>query len=270
MCCCGKDSPQASFVGQSAHRQDAFAKVTGKARYPGDLNRPGMLHMKILFAGRPHAKILNIDTSRALTSPGVVAVLTAEDVPHNEYGLAVQDQPVLCKDLVRFEGDQVALVIAESEAAAATARTLIQIEYENLPVVTDPRRAMEPGSPQLHADYPSNILRQYRIRRGSLDEGVAEADVIVEGEYYLPMQEHAYLQPEAALAYMDGETVVVETAAQSAHDDQNQIAHALGFPLEHVPGDWRRLWGAGGRFAADRCRSGSLEDRQANQSSMEP
>src|SRR5918997_4786664 len=106
-------------IGASPPRPDALAKVTGDARYPGDLLRHGMLHLKVVFAGRPHARILGIDPSAALAHPGVVAVFTAADVPYNAFGLIDADQPVLCGDKVRFEGDKVALVVAVSKLAAA-------------------------------------------------------------------------------------------------------------------------------------------------------
>src|SRR5205823_6114231 len=107
-------------------------------RYPGDLTMPGMLQMAVLFAQRPHARIVRLDPARALAHPGVVAVLTAADVPHNEFGLIENDQPVLCDSVVRFVGDKVALVVAESERAARAACALIDVEYEDLPVVSDP------------------------------------------------------------------------------------------------------------------------------------
>src|SRR5215207_5156890 len=108
-----------TIIGQSLPRPDALGKVTGAANYPGDLVRPGMLHLKVVFAHRPHARITSIDSSAALAIPGVVAVLTAADVPFNAFGLIENDQPVLCGEKVRFEGDKVALVVAESKAAAA-------------------------------------------------------------------------------------------------------------------------------------------------------
>src|ERR671923_381887 len=127
-----------STLGASPVRHDAFAKVSGAARYPGDLAMPGMLQMAVLFARRPHARILRLDPSRALAHPGVVAVLTAADVPRNEFGLIENDQPVLCGEVVRFVGDKVALVIAESERAARAACELIEVAYEDLPLVNDP------------------------------------------------------------------------------------------------------------------------------------
>ncbi len=186
-----------------------------------------MLHMKLLFAGRPHARIEKIDVSRALALPGVVAVLTGADVPSNAYGLAFADQPVLCDQVVRFEGDQVAAIVAETEAIAAQARDLVRIDYIDLPAICDPRDALEPNAPQLHPAASGNVLHHIRIRKGDAAAAMAAADVVVKSSYYVPMQEHAYLQPEAGLAYMDGDTVVVETAGQWAHHDQRQIAQAL-------------------------------------------
>ncbi len=240
--------PSLRYVGQSVARVDALDKVTGRALYPGDLSRPGMLHLKVLFAGRPHARIVRLDTSQALALPGVVAVLTAQDVPVNEYGLAIADQPVLCDQVVRFEGDQVAVVVADSETVAERARDRIEVVYEDLPVVSDAREAMQPGSCLVHAGRGSNVLEHFRIHKGDVDEGFAQADVIVSGSYDLPMQEHAFLQPEAGLAYTDGDQVVVETAGQWAHHDQRQIAHALGLPAERVRVIYRAIGGAfGGR-----------------------
>src|SRR5947207_8339243 len=135
-----------TIIGASLPRPDALGKVTGATNYPGDLVRPGMLHLKIVFAHRPHARIRSLDTSAALAQPGVVAVLTAADVPSNAYGLLEHDQPVLCGEKVRFEGDKVALVVAESTAAASAGARLVTVQYEDLPAVTDPRAAMLPGA----------------------------------------------------------------------------------------------------------------------------
>lgn len=243
-----------SAIGQSHQRIDAVGKVTGQTAYPGDLNMPGQLYMKVLFAGRPHARIRRLDTSKAEAYPGVVAVFTAGDVPNNEYGLILPDQPVLCgpgsgkagADVVRFIGDQVALVVAESEKAASAALKLIAVDYEDLPVVTDPREAMRDGAPLLFPDQDSNVICHYRIRKGNTQAALANSDVVVEGYYHTPMQEHAYLQPEAGLGYIDDEgRVAVAVAGQWAHEDQEQICHALGLPSERV-----RVWypAIGGAF----------------------
>jgi len=256
------------MVGQSITRVDARAKVTGEAKYPGDFDLPDALQAKILFAGRPHARILSIDSAEAEAVPGVVAVFTARDVPVNEYGLQTADQPVLCgpgsstpgADVVRFVGDQVALVVAETERAAARARDLIRVEYEDLPAVTDPFEALKPKAPQLHPHrQPSsihpelqtegNVICHHQIRKGNAEAAWAEADVIVAGQYRTPPQEHAYLQPEAGLSYIDDEgrlTVVV--GGQWTWEDQQEIAHALDLPPEQVRVIYPAIGGAfGGR-----------------------
>jgi CO/xanthine dehydrogenase Mo-binding subunit len=213
--------------------------------------------MKILFANRVHALIKSIDTSRAESMPGVVAVLTAADVPVNEYGLIMSDQPVLCgpgsskvnADRVRFVGDQVALVVAETEAQAAEAVKAIDVEYEDLPVVLDPVEAMQEDSLLLHPETGSNVFCHYRIRRGDIQAGFEAADIILEQEYHTPAQEHAYLQPEAGIGYIDPEgRVTVEVAGQWTHEDREQIAHALGLPEEEVRVIYPAIGGAfGGR-----------------------
>ncbi len=206
--------------------------------------------MKILFAERPHARIVRLDTSRAEAYPGVVAVLTAKDVPVNEFGLQQRDQPVLCGDVVRFVGDKIALIVAETEKAATAARDLIQVEFEDLPVVTDPITAMKPDAPLVHPELgDSNVCVHYKIRKGDVAAGFAQSDVIVESEYHLPFQEHAYLQPEAGLAYLDDEgRVTVQVGGQWPHTDREQIAHALALPIEQVRVIYPAIGGAfGGR-----------------------
>lgn len=245
------------IIGKSVQRVDAVAKVTGEALYPGDINLPGQAFMKILFARRPHAIIKKIDTSKAESLEGVIAVFTARDVPVNEYGLIMNDQPVLCgpgsskpfADRVRFVGDQVALVVAETEQIAAQACGLIEVEYEDLPVVTDVLASMKDDGVLLHPDRGSNVFCHYRIRKGDVEAAFAQADVIIEGEYRTPAQEHAYLQPEAGVAYIDDEgRVTVMVAGQWTHEDQKQIAHALDLPQDQVRVIYPAIGGAfGGR-----------------------
>jgi len=246
-----------SQIGQSVQRSDAIGKVTGQTLFPGDINLPNQLAMKILFAGRPHAIIRSIDTCQAEALEGVVAVFTAKDVPVNEYGLSMPDQPVLCgpgsakpyADRVRFVGDQVALIIAENETIATKARDRIKVDYENLPVISDPLAAMQPGAFLLHPDREDNVFCRYRIRKGDPQAAFSQADVIVAGEYRTPAQEHAFLQPEAGIAYIDEQgRVTVQVAGQWAHEDQEQIAHALNLPLEKVRVIYPAIGGAfGGR-----------------------
>ena len=244
-------------IGESVRRVDARGKVTGETLYPGDINLPNQAYMKILFAQRPHAIIHKIDTSKAEALEGVIAVFTAKDVPVNEYGLIMPDQPVLCGpgsskpycDRVRFVGDQVALIVAESDEIATKGRDLVEVDYEDLPVITDPIEARKPGKFLLHPDRDSNIFCHYRIRKGDLKKAFEQADVVVENEYRTPAQEHAYLQPEAGLAYIDKQgRVTVEVAGQWTHEDQDQIAHALGLPKDQVRVIYPAIGGAfGGR-----------------------
>ncbi len=245
------------YVGQSTIRQDARDKVTGKAQYPGDINMPGQAYMKVLFARRPHAIIKSIDTTPAEKIPGVLAVYTAKDVPVNEYGLINADQPVLCgpgsskpfADHVRFIGDQVALVIADNEEIATEAVAAIKVVYEDLPIVSTLTEAMKEGAVLLHPERDSNVFCRYRIRNGNVDEAFRKADVIVEGTYNTPAQEHAYLQPEAGVSFVDGEgRITVLVGGQWTHEDQEQIAHSLNLPLDQIRVIYPAIGGAfGGR-----------------------
>lgn len=245
------------YIGKSILKVDAVKKVTGEALYPGDFNYPDQLHMKILFARKPSARIVSMDTSKAEKLEGVVCVLTAKDVPVNNYGMIVMDQPVLCgpgsdfpfADRVRFVGDQVALVVAETEEIAVKASKLIEVVYEDLPVISDHLEGMQENAFLVHPEKDSNVFCHYRIRKGDVEKGFEKADVIIEGEYNTPVQEHAFLQPEAGVSYIDEENrVTVVVSGQCTHEDQEQIAHALGIPHEEVRVIYPAIGGAfGGR-----------------------
>jgi CO/xanthine dehydrogenase Mo-binding subunit len=244
------------YKSRSITRVDALAKVTGQALYPGDITPEGLLHGKVLFSHQPHARMLAMDISAAEAVPGVIAILTAKDVPVNEYGLIFPDQPVMVglgsdkldSDISRWEGDHVAVIIAETELAAAQARDLIEIEWEQWPIVTDVHEAMK-DEIILNRYYDSNIIKHYKIRKGDMAAGWAAADVVVEGQYTLPYQEHAYLQPEAGVGYIDEEgRVTVEIGGQWTHEDREQVAHALSLPEERVRIIYPAIGGAfGGR-----------------------
>lgn len=247
-----------NVIGKSHPRVDAHGKVTGASNYSGDLHKQGMLHMKILMAERPHARVKNIRLHKALASDGVVAIYTAKDVPNNEYGLQIPDQPVFCgpgsskpyTDIVRFVGDQIAAVVAKTESQAHDAMKLIEVDYEDLTPLTDPITAMRADALVLHPDRgDSNICVHYKIRKGDVDDAFKKADVIVESEYHTPVQEHAYLQPEAGLSYIDENgCITVESAGQWTHADRASIAHALGLPDEMIRVIYPAIGGAfGGR-----------------------
>jgi len=237
-----------SLIGKRLTRPDAIGKVTGEAKYPADLIRPGMVHLKVVFAQRPHAKIRSIDARKALALAGVVAVLTANDVPFNRYGLVCEDQPVLCEDVVRYWGDKVALVAAESKEIAERAALLVQIVYEDLPAVTGPRDGMNPRAQLVHSERESNVLHHVRIRKGDVERAFAGAHIVLEGSFETSWQEHAYLQPDAGIAYYEDGKLVVETAGQWLHEDRKQLAKCLGLPEEDVIVRYAKIGGAfGGR-----------------------
>ena len=243
-------------IGRSDFKIDAPGKVSGDTLYPGDLSPEELLFGKVVFSDQPHARMLSMDTSAAETLPGVVAIFTAKDVPVNEYGLTVFDQPVLVGlgsskpncDVSLWEGDHVAVIVAESIEAAEAAMQLIAIEWEALPIVTDPLKARQ-EEVILHPDVGSNIREHFKIRKGDMEAGWAAADVIIEGTYNFPHQEHAFLQPEAGIGYIDeAGRVTVEVAGQWTHEDQEQIAHALDLPAEKVRVKYPAIGGAfGGR-----------------------
>jgi CO/xanthine dehydrogenase Mo-binding subunit len=248
-------------IGVSRRRLDAPDKVTGAARYPADLQRDDVLHAKVVFSGRPHARMLSIETSAAASTPGVIAILTAGDVPVNEYGLTMFDQPVLVglaangrstipSEISRWEADQIAVVVAESIEAAELAAERIEVAWEDLPIVADIDAALR-GEVILRPEISpsSNAYCNYRIRKGDVAAGWAQAEIVVEGTYEVPYQEHAYLQPEAALSYVDADgRITVEIAGQWTHEDQEQIAHALDLPPDRIRVRYPAIGGAfGGR-----------------------
>ncbi len=237
-----------SLIGAPVARHDARAKVTGAAEYPADLVRPDMLRCKAVFAHRAHARIVRLDPTRALAAPGVVAVLTAADVPFNRYGLIDADQEVLCSERVRYAGDRVALVVAESAEAASAAAALVDVVYEGLPRVGDALAALAPDAPLVHPERGTNVLLHQKIRRGDVEAAFAAADVVLSGTFTTSWQEHAYLQPDAGIAYYEGERLVVETAGQWLHEDRRQLAAMLALAEDDVVVRYAKIGGAfGGR-----------------------
>jgi CO/xanthine dehydrogenase Mo-binding subunit len=224
-------------LGEGVERLDILTKVQGQRKYPQDFSMESMAHAVVVWSDRPHARIRRLDVAAARALPGVVAVLTHEDVPVNQYGINIMDQEVLQSQVVRWTGDRLAVVVAETQRIAEQARDLVQVEYEDLPVVTDPRAARAPGAPLVHTegDEKTNLLAHIPVRRGNVDEGFAAADVIVDGYYETPYVEHAFLQPEAALGYYDEQgRITLIVAAQWPDDDLRQLAHALALREDQV------------------------------------
>ncbi len=220
-------------------RPDAVDKVTGRGIYADDLYVEGMLHVRALRSKYPHARLQKVDVSKARAMPGVVVVLTADDIPgRKDCGVHEIDWPVLCRvaDKVRYVGDAIALVAAESEEIAARALELIEVGYEPLPVVPGPKEAGQPGAPVLHASHAhGNFLAHFHLENGDVAKGFAEADVVVEREYRTQTVEHAFIEPEAALAMPEANgRITVYGGGQIPFSDRSQIAATLNLPEEKI------------------------------------
>ncbi len=215
------------YIGKAVPRVDGFLKVTGQATYAGDVNLPGMLWGRSLRSPHPHARIVRIDTSAAKALPGVHAVITGADLPGHLFGRSLRDVPVLAKDRVRYVGERVAAVAADDEDIAQQALDLIEVEYEELPAVSDVLEAMKPDAPILHPDYndyegvrnkldqPSNAYVRQVFEKGDLEKGFAEADQVFEHSYYSQVQHGAYMEPQAIVAWDDKETGTAQVWACS-------------------------------------------------------
>ncbi len=233
------DEPM-DVISRSVPPIEVTDKVTGAAKFTDDYTFPNMLFARTLRSPHPHARILSIHTEKAKALPGVRAVLTHEDVPgENLHGLVYRDWPVLCHDVVRYTGDAVAIVAADSEDIADAALALIEVAYELLPVVADPEFAHTDAAPILHPNHPTgNLLKHIKVRHGDIEQGFAEADVIVEHEYRTPTTEHAFLEPECAIGVPKGypghEKLTVYVGSQIPYQDRDQIGLALNLPSEQV------------------------------------
>jgi len=222
------------WIGSSVPKVDALDKALGITQYVGDMQMPGMLHARIRWSGVPHAIIRGIDTSEAVKVPGVRAVLTAGDIPGiNRYGLAVQDQRVLADDKVRTAADPVALVAADTEQAAEEAITKIKLDLEPLRPILSIKDALDPTAPSIHES--GNLFTRTTVRKGDLDQGVKESDVIVEETYRTHLMDHMAMETESSLAYMDPTGVLtIITSTQYPYRDRRQIAPALNLSMNKV------------------------------------
>lgn len=245
-------------VGQKERRVDARPLVTGAAVYAAEFEQPNMLHARILHSPHAHALIRQVDKSRALALPGVRAVLTHEDVPRVAHSTAGQPYPepspydaYLLDNRVRYVGDWVAFVAADSAAIAEEAVSLIDVEYEMLPAVFDPFEAMSAGAPQLHEadlthpnygtnngpvyDAAHNIAAHEEFEHGDVTAAMREADVIVEGEYSVPYVSHAVLEPHVCVAYLDGyDRMIVVSSTQVPYHTRRQLAAVLQMPIARI------------------------------------
>ncbi len=222
-------------LGQPVTRPDALEKATGTTLYAADLAVDGCAHIKVLRSPHHHAKIIHIDKKEAEAIPGVLAVLTAEDVKGtNILKMAGDDQPILCGKKVRFIGDPVAAVVATSEETASYAVERIEVTYEVLEPVLTPEEALKKGAIKVHDDR-SNLFFEQPIIHGEVEKGFSESEVVVEQTYTTQTVEHAYLENDSGVAYIaENGQLIVMSASQNIHAHRKTIAEALGLSLDKV------------------------------------
>ena len=230
------EMPDGRFIGANVRRLDAPSKVSGKLKYAGDMLMADMLHVAVLRSPHAHARIVSLDTSEAEAMEGVEAVVTASDVPGVDgFGVFVHDQPVMARGKVRYVGEAVAAVAAESELFAKRAAAKIKVVYEALPAVFDPVEAMTAGAPVVHDYAPDNITKHIPIRKGDIEAAFAQCDLVIENTYETQQVEHAYLEPEAGLAYVDHDGVVtILSPDQNITHHRHMLARILAKPINKV------------------------------------
>lgn len=232
-------------IGASIPRKDGKDKVTGRAKYGADVNLSGQLHAAICHSPYPHAKIVSIDTSKARAMPGVRCIITGEDY-HQCHGQFIADQPILAYGKVRYQGEPVAAVAADTERIARAAAKAIEVVYEELPVVDSIEDALNCTSlvhdnwddytifGLTHPVKDTNIIDRFELIHGNIEEGFAEADVIVESDFYCAMLQHAVIEPHVALADATEDELVLYAPAQSPFTVRSAMAKALGYRIDQV------------------------------------
>jgi CO/xanthine dehydrogenase Mo-binding subunit/aerobic-type carbon monoxide dehydrogenase small subunit (CoxS/CutS family) len=224
------------MVGRSHLRPEAIEKVTGDAMYTDDLVFDGMLFAKTRRAMIPHGFLTKLDISKAKAFPGVVAVLTADDIPaERNHGLVIFDWPVMVGlgERVRYVGDALAIVAAETQEIAEQAAALIEAEFDLQPVITNPVQARQEGVPQLHEK--GNLLKHIKVRKGDMEQGFADSDVILEHTFHTPPYDHAFIEPECSIAVplADGR-MEIYVGSQIPYQDRTQVARVMGWPEERI------------------------------------
>jgi CO/xanthine dehydrogenase Mo-binding subunit/aerobic-type carbon monoxide dehydrogenase small subunit (CoxS/CutS family) len=224
------------YIGANVRRLDAPSKVSGALKYAGDLVLPRMLQVQVLRSPHAHARIVSIDTSEAEAMEGVEAVVTSSDVPGKDgFGVFVHDQPIMARGKVRYVGEAIAAVAAEDLLTAKRALSKIRIEWERLPGLFDPDEAMQAGAPVVHDYAPDNLVKHIPIRKGDVEKGFAEADLVIEERFETQQVEHAYLEPEAGIGYVDPDGVVtIVSPSQNITHHRHMLAEILAMPINKV------------------------------------
>jgi len=231
---------QYRIIGKRLPRIDSTDKVKGKAVYTGDISLPGMLCGMILRSPLPHAKLIRIDTHKAMLLPGVKAIITGDDTPKVRYGVISRspkymDEYPLAVNRVRFIGEEVAAVAATDPDIAMEALSLIEVEYEELPAVFSPEEARRPGAPRIHDHAPTNISREFHINTGDVEKGFLESDLVREDTFTTQSAIHAYMEPQAALASWDHNgKLTLYTKTQTPYYVQQHLALTLGMSPDRI------------------------------------
>ena len=222
-------------LGTSSVLVDGSRSVQGQLPYADDVVGAAMLHGGVAWSSHAYARIVSVDTKAAGAAPGVHRVLTAADVPGlNAHGRTVPDQPVFCSDTVRFTGDPIALVLADTREHAMAAAALVSVEYEPLPGLFDPQDSMRPDAPQLVSSAPGNVCKALSHEVGDVDAAFASAAHVVTGHFSTQRQDHAYLEPLACLAEVRDGTVVVSVPTQAPFETREQLTKILDLPRERI------------------------------------
>lgn len=221
-------------VGKNAERRGALEAVLGKALYADDIRVDGLVNLKVVRSSRPHALIKNIDTSAAEGIPGVIKIFTSQDIKgSNRYGIITKDQEILVERKVRYVGDPIALVAAESESVAVEAVRTVKVEYEDLPSFFTVEEAKQSTTEPIHEN--GNLLSSRDIVKGNVAQGFDEADVIVEQTYTTSMAAHGYLETETGIGTLDENgAILIRVATQNPHYDQRDVAAALGLKPDQI------------------------------------
>ena len=223
------------IVGKSYPQIDGMAKAMGKTKFVTDLVLPGMLHGRTLRSPHPHARIKNIDTSKAEALSGVKAVVTYADTPGIKFGPRSEDWTIFADDKARFYGDEIAAVAAVDEDRAEEALELIKVEYEELPFVIDPLEAMQSEAPLVHEDKPANIAAEFKVEAGNVDQAFKDSHVVYEDRYYLNQVYQAYMEPMAVLADVDlSGRITMWTGTQIPNMMRMTYAKALGVSPDNI------------------------------------
>jgi len=242
-------SKRFSIVGKEVIRKDGFDKVTGKAKFADDIVYPEILHAIMIRTPVVHAKIKSIDFSAIENDSSITSIITAEDIPGAKIvGPIKKDQPIFCYDKVVTTGDVLAMLVGKNERALRKLTSKVKIEYDELPIVTNPHISLNSDTPLIHPENKTNLIVHYPLVKGDVNKGLEESDHVIEREYTTSYQEHAYIEPEAVIAYLLEEEngIKIIGSIQNPYTTRRVVSEVMGIPLSSVRVEQAELGGAFG------------------------